>query len=91
MYYYAAFAHGELVNYSTAALASASVFPGDFDGDGDVDMTDFAHLQNCLSGDGSAYGPGCADADLDGDGDVDQSDVATFLPCVHGPGNPPGC
>ena len=74
--------------------------PGDFDGDGDVDQSDFGHLQVCLSGDvsciwctGSLYGIGCEDADFDGDGDVDQYDVSTFLRCMSGANVPadPGC
>jgi hypothetical protein len=90
-YYYAVFAHDELPNYATAAPGSAKIFAEDFDGDNDVDIVDFAHLQNCLSGAGIPYDPGCTNADIDEDGDVDQSDVATFLPCLAGANQPPGC
>ena len=68
--------------------------PGDFDGDRDVDMEDFAHLQVCLSGfDVAQVDPLCQDANLDGDvfGDVDTDDVDVFLQCVTGanvPGDP---
>jgi hypothetical protein len=90
-YYYAVFAHDEAINYATGTLGSAKIFPGDFDGDDDVDMKDFAHLQNCFSGEGIPYGAGCTDADLNEDSDVDQSDFVTFLPCLAGADMPPGC
>jgi outer membrane protein assembly factor BamB len=56
--------------------------PGDFDGDNDVDQSDFGFLQACYSGSGVAYAPGCADVDLDRD--VDQNDLAIFLRCMSG-------
>jgi hypothetical protein len=90
-YYYAVFAHDEALNYASATLGSAKIFPADFDGDDDVDMKDFAHFQNCLSGDGIPYGPGCVDADLNEDSSVGQSDFAIFLPCLAGSNMPPGC
>jgi len=58
--------------------------PGDFDGDGDVDQSDFGHLQVCLTGPGGGIADGCSDADLNGDGHVDQDDVVTFLGCMSG-------
>src|SRR5207244_6057086 len=36
----------------------------DFDKDSDVDMSDFAHLQKCFSGDTFPYAAGCADGEL---------------------------
>ena len=63
----------------------------DFDLDGDVDQTDFAHIQNCFSGDGFACGPDCSDGDLDGDGDLDSSDFNAFLPSLSGADQVPGC
>lgn len=54
---------------------------GDFDGDGDVDLADFAAFGQCFGGSGLPPAPGCpagVDADLDGDGDVDLSDFAIF-------------
>ena len=83
-YYYALFAHDEAFNYATPALAQATVLPGDFDGDDDIDLSDFGHLQSCLSGAAIGYGPGCRDADLDADGDVDLPDVNTFNSCIGG-------
>ncbi len=90
-YYYAVFAHDEASNYAAPALAAVMVLAGDFDGDGDIDQLDFAHLQLCLSGDGVPYAAGCADADLDGGGDVDGADMAIFIGCMGGANAPPGC
>jgi len=60
--------------------------PGDFDGDRDVDQTDFGHLQICFSGSGVAQtDSACQDAKLDGDTDVDASDFAKFAQCMLGP------
>jgi hypothetical protein len=90
-YYYAVFAHDEVPNYAAAVQGSAKIFAEDFDGDDDVDMLDFSHLQNCFSGAGVPYGPGCANADIDEDGDVDQADFTIFLPCLAGANVLPGC
>lgn len=54
---------------------------GDFDGDGDVDVSDFGAFGQCFGG---AFNPpalACpmgVDADLDDDGDVDTGDFALF-------------
>lgn len=57
----------------------------DYDRDRDVDQSDFAHLQECLSGETiPQVDPTCADARLDADTDVDAADVAKFLQCVSG-------
>jgi hypothetical protein len=63
----------------------------DFDRDGDVDQADFGHFQQCISGLGVGYDPGCKDADLDGNGDVGAEDFNLFFPCVGGPNARPGC
>ena len=52
--------------------------PGDLDGDGDVDVDDYAVVFGCLTGPEVAYGAGCDGADLDADGDVDLADVSAF-------------
>jgi len=92
MYYYSAFAHDAKPNYATAATASAKPFiAGDFDLDGDVDQQDFGHFQACLSGPGTPYAAGCADADWDGDGNVDTDDLSVFLNCMGSANQPPGC
>ena len=59
--------------------------PGDFDGDGDVDLSDFGHMQTCLTGPGVIQSnPNCADAKLDNDVDVDQDDIGIFQACMSG-------
>ncbi|UCD30146.1 MAG: hypothetical protein JSV03_06660, partial [Planctomycetota bacterium] len=65
--------------------------PGDFNHDGDVDQEDFGIFQACISGSGSLYAPGCADADLDKDSDVDLNDFTIFQSCMAGPNQPSGC
>jgi len=64
--------------------------PADFDTDGDVDQSDFGHLQACLSGSGiEQVDPLCADARLDVDADVDQDDITLFQRCMNGADLPP--
>jgi hypothetical protein len=64
----------------------------DADGDLDVDMTDFAALQRCISigptGDGGANDPlpDCEVYDYDLSGAVDLLDLVTFDECASGPG-----
>lgn len=50
----------------------------DGDGDGDVDLTDFAGFAACEGGPGGDAGDGCAVHDADGDGDVDMIDFASL-------------
>jgi hypothetical protein len=74
---------------------NVSVIPmcaADFDGDADVDLTDFAIFQFCFGGPNRpiAY-PECDVADLDADNDVDLSDFAVFQRCFNGPNQPPPC
>ena len=57
--------------------------PGDFDGDGDVDLSDFATFALCFSNGATTPPPGCSESDftacdLDDDDDVDLTDFATF-------------
>jgi len=52
---------------------------GDFDGDGGVDLDDFAFFVNCLTGAHAAYAPMCATFDPDADGDVDLLDAAALM------------
>ncbi len=64
--------------------------PGDFDLDGDVDMSDFGHFQFCLTGDGvPQILVGCQDTQLDDDSDVDQNDFGIFTDCLSGANVPP--
>ena len=71
------------------AYALFEVIPlpvGDFDGDGDSDLLDFATLQRCLSESrGEGLGPICAACDGDVDGDVDLADFAAFESVFTGP------
>jgi hypothetical protein len=60
----------------------------DFDRDGDVDQSDFSHLQICMTGANVFITDlACRNADLDSlpENDVDQSDLARFLSCFAGP------
>jgi hypothetical protein len=91
-YYYAAFAYDGVPNHAPKVTQSARpAAPADLNLDGDVDQEDFGQFQACLSGSGTAYGPGCQDADLDGDDDVDQDDFGVFRLCLGGPNGQPGC
>ncbi|MBP7936156.1 MAG: hypothetical protein KA354_16055 [Phycisphaerae bacterium] len=76
-----------------ARLYDFSHFP-DFDGDGDVDQSDFGACQTCMTGaDNPQADPACAPARLDDDADVDAADLAIFLACMSGDGIPadPNC
>jgi hypothetical protein len=73
-------------------LAGSLVSRADFDGDADVDLTDFGHFQSCFNGPNRpAAGAGCCDADLDRDADVDLADFGIFQGCFNGPNRPPAC
>jgi hypothetical protein len=62
----------------------------DADGDGDVDQTDFAMMQSCLTGNSGDMPVSCDCFDRDhnglGDGDVDAQDLAAFEACASAPG-----
>ncbi|MBI4581961.1 MAG: DUF362 domain-containing protein [Planctomycetes bacterium] len=59
----------------------------DYDQDGDVDQSDYGHMQACQTGQNIPITDlNCLDADLQGDGDVDLVDVNLFLNCKTGPG-----
>ena len=61
----------------------------DFDTDGDVDQTDFGHLQECYTGPGAPISdPNCESTDLDNDNDVDQNDFALIQQCISGANTP---
>ncbi|MCB9849202.1 MAG: exo-alpha-sialidase [Phycisphaerales bacterium] len=58
---------------------------GDFDDDGDVDLTDYLSFAACLGGPAESADGVCACFDLDSDGDVDLRDVAYFQGSFSGP------
>ena len=71
----------ELTGGFWAGAAGGDGVPADFDGDGDVDLSDFAAFAQCFGGSNLPPASGCppgVDADLDGDGDVDLADFAIF-------------
>jgi len=94
-HYYSAFAYDRLgTSYSAAATDTVRLIPGDFDWDGDVDLSDFGHLQACLTDSGVwVTDPNCIGCNLDGDYDVDGDDVPVFLKCISGTNLPadPNC
>jgi len=54
--------------------------PGDYDGNGHVDLADFAPFAFCMQGPDNVYAPEhfCLSGDADGDTDVDLADFAVF-------------
>jgi len=52
------------------------------DGDGDVDLAEFALMQTCF---GAAVAPGCECVDIDADGDVDADDYVILSRFLTGP------
>jgi hypothetical protein len=89
-YYYTAFAHNGIPAYASGVNATAvATFQSDFNSDGDVDLGDFSHLQNCFTGPAQTVAPGCEDADLNGDTHADQTDFSLFLNCLNGANLPP--
>ena len=59
--------------------------PGDFDADCDIDLDDYAHLYECLTGPDQTVQPICRDADLDDSSLVDLNDYAAFTGLFTGP------
>lgn len=80
-----AYVERDLTRYGPCAV-------GDFDGDGDVDLSDFRLFQLCFNGPQRPYPfAECRMADFDHDVDVDLADFMPFLSCFNGPLNPPAC
>jgi hypothetical protein len=72
----------------TVTLNIETVRP-DFDGDGDVDQSDFGHLQECLTSPAMPQpSPACLNANLNIEAAVDVYDMAILLGCMSGDGIP---
>ncbi|HSW46779.1 MAG TPA: immunoglobulin domain-containing protein, partial [Phycisphaerae bacterium] len=74
---------GNTSNAATLAVSPAGQ-PGDFDGDTDVDVSDFGVLQNCLAISNPAGNPTCGPTDLSRDNIIDGQDVSLFVGCMSG-------
>lgn len=61
---------------------------GDLDGDGDVDLQDYAVLLKCVNGPTNPIPPDCIGADMDHDGDVDLADHGAFQLAFTGSKSP---
>ncbi len=73
-----------------AIVNTSDFIRGDIDGDGDIDLYDFAMFQRCYTGDASATPHvECVLSLFDADADVDRVDFAAFLPCMGGPDGAP--
>ncbi len=70
--------------------------PQDTNGDGDVDLQDFAAFASCFSGPNSPWAGSLPDSvcgclDVDRDRDVDLGDFSAFNGCFNGPNRPAAC
>jgi serine protease len=73
------------VNAQNAVEAMIQSGPGDYDGDGDVDETDFAYWAGCMTGPEAGPAPaGCEPFYFDGDDDIDLEDFAGFQQAFTG-------
>jgi len=72
-------------NDNCAASVCACAFPGDFDDDGAVSLTDVAEFMNCYTGASGTVGDLCACADFNGDGSADGKDTRPLSISLTGP------
>lgn len=61
-----------------APIGPVPMIPGDCDGDGDIDLADYACFSNCVTGPDGSIGTDCGTFDLDNDADVDLLDWQRF-------------
>ncbi len=67
-----------------AQLAVEPPLPGDYNGDGVVDLADYAYWDGCMTGpDNGPYPPDCETFDFDEDGDVDAKDFGGFQASIE--------
>ncbi|MBK9128539.1 MAG: hypothetical protein IPM13_12195 [Phycisphaerales bacterium] len=59
--------------------------PGDYNGDGQLGLSDALAFDGCLLGAGNGIGPTCGILDMDSDNDVDIADYAAFQTAFTGP------
>ena len=77
--------HTIRAGFVTHATPPTPGMPGDYDGDGDVDLDDWSIGAACETGPVTGtLPPGCQAADLDADGDVDLADFAQFQQYLGG-------
>lgn len=77
---------GDRIYLSNTTSQPPVALPGDSDGDGDLDLADWAALRPCLQGPGITATPTpCQFFDTDADTDVDLRDAAAFQRQFTGP------
>lgn len=77
--------HVLAATFETGPCVNCNIPWADADGDRDVDMADFAALQNCLTTGAPGLLPGCECVDSNEDGSIDLDDLAAFAACALGP------
>lgn len=73
-----------------AGTAAPVMGNGDHNGDGIIDLADYAGFPVCMAGPGGGLGAGCEVFDFDGDTDVDLADFAGFQRAFGTLAVPPG-
>ncbi|MCH7813327.1 MAG: hypothetical protein IID40_04825 [Planctomycetes bacterium] len=75
---------GHLMESATGSVTTDAPF--DYDGDGDVDLTDAVEWEACMTGpDNGPYAIGCDPFDSDADNDVDLDDFGGLQQAFAGP------
>ncbi len=69
----------------TLAGATGQDYFGDFDGDRDVDLVDYARIQLCFTGAFQDLESGCEPGDLNTDQRLDHTDASTISAVLTGP------